>query len=301
MVEPHVVAADPIRALRRGELAVARAVREGLRYVVYWEGLDAAVEDRLRLLGDLQQALRDGAVTLHYQPKASVTTGEIVGMEALVRWPDRNGQGPVPPSAFIPLAEQAGIIRHLTRWVVAKTIEQQATWRNGGLCVPVSVNLSAQDLRPSLVKSIEKSLDRWSLPPEAIAFEVTESAVMADPRESLAVLEQLAAAGHGVAIDDFGTGHSSLSYLRDLRATELKIDRSFVWNAAESHRDRALLEAMVTLGKTFGLCVVAEGVEDAPTVEMLAGMGVDVMQGFHIARPLPPEQLAEFLETRRAA
>jgi diguanylate cyclase (GGDEF)-like protein/PAS domain S-box-containing protein len=286
---------DAATLLRRADVAMYVAKRAGGGYTVFSAEHDRHSPDRLALVGELRQAIEQEQLTLHYQPKVGVRTGTVTGVEALVRWqhPER---GLIPPDRFIPLAEQTGLIRPLTRWVLNAALRQCNTWRQAGLEIPVSVNLSMRNLHdPELPEVIAKLLARWGVPPTGLRVEVTESAVMADPGRAMEVLGQLRALGLEIAIDDFGTGYSSLGYLKRLQVTQLKIDRSFVQHMATDGSDLAIVHATIAMGHNLGLTVVAEGVEEKFAWELLTRLGCDAAQGYYLSRPLPVPELLEWL------
>jgi EAL domain-containing protein (putative c-di-GMP-specific phosphodiesterase class I) len=209
--------------------------------------------------------------------------------------------GRVPPDRFIPLTERTGLIDRVTRWVIAEALDAQVRWSDQGIHLPVSVNVSAKNLAdPGLPGWVIEALNVRCLPASCLTVEVTESAV-ADPDQARAVLGPLRDHGVRISIDDFGTGYTSLSALPDLPLDELKIDQGFVLRSLTSTADDAIVATMCDLGHRLGLTVVAEGVEDAATESMLVAHGVDLFQGYHLARPLPEERLLELVESRAAA
>src|SRR5205823_2305998 len=192
-------------------------------------------------------------LTLHYQPKVECRTGAIAGVEALVRW-QHPQQGLIPPDRFIPLAEQTGLIRPLTRWVLNSAVRQTRAWHDEGLMLSVAVNLSAHDLQDAeLPARVDELLSYWGVAAEWLKLELTESALMADPTQALEVLTGLCELGVRIAIDDFGTGYSSLGYLKRLPAHEIKIDRSFVADMASQDRDHVIVRSTIDLGHNLGL------------------------------------------------
>jgi diguanylate cyclase len=231
---------------------------------------------------------------LHYQPKVDFNDGALVGVEALVRW-QHPRRGVVQPSEFIPLAERTGLIRDLGAWVLAEAISQQHAWRDAGLNLTVSVNLSTHNLHSSLPDLIAELLERWNTPPRQLLIEITESTLMADPERAMEVLLRLRHMGVRLAIDDFGTGYSSLSYLKRLPVDEIKIDRSFICDMATDDDDTAIVRSTITLGHDLGLSVVAEGMEDGATWDLLADLGCDIAQGYFVARPMAPKQLLSWV------
>jgi diguanylate cyclase (GGDEF)-like protein/PAS domain S-box-containing protein len=282
--------------LRRADTALEAARRSGSGSVVYAPERDPYDPGALVLLGELRRAIEADELLLHYQPKVDLKSRTITGTEALVRWrhPKR---GMLPPDRFIPLAEQGGLIKALTRWVMGNAVAQCRAWQRQGRELPVSVNLSARNLQDvRLLEDITGLLDTHSLPPHLLRLELTESTVMADPAHAVRVLGSLRDAGVAVAIDDFGTGYSSLAYLRRLPVSELKIDKSFVIGmAGREQEDAAIVRSTSDLGHILGLSVVAEGVEDERTLDLLGEIGCDAAQGYFIARPMPVAALEQWL------
>jgi EAL domain-containing protein (putative c-di-GMP-specific phosphodiesterase class I) len=222
-------------------------------------------------------------------------TGRCDRVEALVRWqhPER---GLVPPDNFIPLAEQTGVIKQLTRWVLNQAIGQCRSWRDSGLEITVGVNLSMRNLHdPELVDLVAQLLETHGVSPALLKLEVTESAVMTDPKRALDTLLRLRAIGVEVAIDDFGTGHSSLSYLKQMPVEEIKLDRSFVSDMGTNKNDFTIVRSTIKLAHDLGLRVIAEGVEDQATWDLLVGLGCDLAQGYHMSRPLSEPNLRLWL------
>jgi diguanylate cyclase (GGDEF)-like protein/PAS domain S-box-containing protein len=289
---------DSDTLLRRADVAmyVAKQTRGG--YVAYQPDQDHTSTERLTLVGSLRRAIADDELTLYYQPKVDCRSGAVAGVEALVRW-QHPQQGLVPPDRFIPLAEQTGLIRPLTRWVLNAAISQTSNWHEQGLMLSVAVNLSAHDLQDAqLPARVAELLTRHHVGAEWLKLELTESALMADPTQALQVLTELCELGVRIAIDDFGTGYSSLGYLKHLPAHEIKIDRSFVADMAAQARDRAIVRSTIDLGHNLGLSAVAEGVEDQRTLDLLGGLGCDLAQGFFLSRPLPPAKIADWCNER---
>jgi EAL domain-containing protein (putative c-di-GMP-specific phosphodiesterase class I) len=251
--------------------------------------------ERISRLGELRQAIDRGELVLHYQPKIHCAQRRVVGVEALVRWqhPERGLMG---PDLFIPLAEQSGLIKQLTHHVLKAAINQCAVWRAMGIELPVSVNVSMRDLHDArLPELIAGLLAAEHIPGEQLELEITESALMADPRRALEVLRHLRTLGLQIAVDDFGTGYSSLTYLKHLPVDSLKIDKSFVRQLATDPSDLAIVRSIVELGHNLGLRVIAEGVEDAASWEKLADHGCDAGQGYYLGRPTPPSDFERWL------
>ncbi len=288
--------ADAAALLQHADVAMYVAKRGRSGYALYDADQDGHSLRRLALMGELRQTIAAGQLTLHYQPKVTLATGQLQGVEALVRWPHPE-RGLIPPAEFIPLAEQTGVIGLLTQWVLDTALRQARAWRDQGLACPVAVNLSARLLHdPSVVDTIVGLLDAWGLDADGLEIEITESAVMADPAGALAILTRLHDRGIRLSIDDFGTGYSSLAYLQRLPIDMIKIDQSFVRELATNGDDAAIARAIVDLGHTLGMGVVAEGVEDDATRARLTALGCDVAQGYYIGRPVPADQLARWVQ-----
>jgi EAL domain-containing protein (putative c-di-GMP-specific phosphodiesterase class I) len=249
-------------------------------------------------MGDLREALDLNQLRLHYQPKMNLAMRSIDGVEGLVRW-QHPKLGLLAPDSFIPLAEETGNIRRVTRWVLAAGIAQAQRWNVHGRRLRVALNLSARDVDdPDLPQRIEELLSVHGVAPEMILLEITESAAMARPEAAVRVLRQVADLGIDLAIDDFGVGQSSFAYLRRLPVRELKIDKSFLLRFTIGPEDRSIVRSIVELGHRLGYRVTAEGVNDQATLDYLTEIGCDHAQGFFIARALPPDELAAFLATK---
>jgi diguanylate cyclase (GGDEF)-like protein len=285
--------------MKRADVAMYEAKTSGLRICEYDPANDTTSARRLALAGQLRSALADDAVEVHVQPQADVRTGEIRSVEALARWrhPDL---GVVSPTEFIPVAERSGLIGQLTMAMLDVSLRGAAKWREHG--VSVAVNVSPRSLLdPTLVSDVQAALERWQVPPHLLTLEVTEGAVMTDPDRAIALLGRFREMGVRLSVDDFGTGYSSLSYLKRLPVHEVKIDRSFVTALVHSNEDHAIVRSIITLGTNLGLEIVAEGVEDQETYDLLAAMGCTKIQGWHVARPMPVEAATEWLAARRTA
>ncbi|WP_055325937.1 EAL domain-containing protein, partial [Ralstonia solanacearum] len=263
-------------------------------YCFFEASMNANVHKQLQLVQDLRQALERRELVLHYQPKFSAPDGPVVGVEALVRW-QHPSRGLVPPDAFIPLAEKTGLIVPLGAWVLDEACRQMAQWRREGRTSwSIAVNLSAvQFAHAALVDTVRDTLARHALEPPCLTLEITESTAMRDADASLRILQQLHAMGVRISIDDFGTGYSSLLYLKRLPASELKIDRGFVRDLAHDTEDSAIVSAVVALGQTLNLCIVAEGVETEAQQAFLTRLGCHALQGNLLGRPMTAQALAE--------
>jgi EAL domain-containing protein (putative c-di-GMP-specific phosphodiesterase class I)/GGDEF domain-containing protein len=281
--------------LKFANVALAEAMRRETGVAVYDPAHDPHRPERLSLMSELRDAIERGELTLFYQPKVIPATGRTAGAEALVRWfhPTR---GFVRPDDFIPLAEETGTIRLLSRWAIATAAAQAARWRDQGLDLKVAVNISARDLGDAtLPERIAAILAEHRLPADRMVIEITESAIMGEPDAAIAVLQRIARLGIALAIDDFGVGQSSLAYLRKLPVQEMKIDKSFILKLADSPDDQAIVRTITDLARTLGYVVTAEGVEDARAFAHLAEMGVDYAQGYHMSQPISPDAFDAFL------
>jgi EAL domain-containing protein (putative c-di-GMP-specific phosphodiesterase class I) len=265
---------------------------------VYAPESDVAATERLGRVLELRRALAGGELVVHYQPKLTLGTGVVASVEALVRW-----QHPVdglrPPSAFLALMEDAGLMPQLTRTVLEQALDQVVRWQREGVELAVAVNLSASSLiDPQVPDRVLSMLAARELRPDRLQLEITEDLLMADRDQAREILVRLRSGGVRIAIDDFGSGYSSLAYLRDLPVDELKVDRSFIDPMTGDPRATALVSATVALGHSLDLVVVAEGVEDEATQVRLAAMGCDQVQGYHIARPMPGDEVRAWLGGR---
>jgi diguanylate cyclase len=287
---------DPAALLRRADAALVGAKRERGRLARY-----DLLEDRRTVLGgslarDLREAVDRGQVVLHFQPIVDVRTGEGVAVEALVRW-EHPEHGLLGPDAFVPAAERTGSIALLTRCVLEQALGAVAGWRAEGRDLVVTVNLSAQSLRDhQVVGDVRAALARHRVPGAALKLEITETTAMLDAERSVDVLAALAEVGVGLSLDDYGTGYSSLAYLQRMPVDQLKLDRAFVGRMAAHEPSEAIVRSTIELGHRLGLTVVAEGVEDEETYQMLAAMGCRAAQGFGVARPVAAEVVGAVLD-----
>jgi diguanylate cyclase len=282
-----------------------RARSSGTGVEIYSPQPDGRIDDRLTMTEALRTALYDeDQFVLHYQPKLTLATGRVSGVEALVRW--RQPRGLLFPDQFLPLAEAAGLMPALTTVVLDQALRQCAAWRSVGLDLSVAVNLSTSDLLdPELPVLIDALLTNLSVPPSALHLEITESVVMRDPARSLSTLERLDALGVRLAVDDYGTGYASLAYLSTLPVHDLKLDKSFViamgGDGQDAERARSIVASTVTLSDALGLDLIAEGVETAEILTQLRELGCTAAQGYHISRPLTATALTAWLEAREQA
>jgi diguanylate cyclase (GGDEF)-like protein len=293
-------ATDAEALIRRAEVAMYQAKQGIGAPAVYDPAHHRFTAERLAMVGDLRRAIEAGEIEVHYQPLADVRGGEVLAVEALVRW-ERRGRGIVMPADFVPIAEHTGLIRPLTRLVLERALGQVAAWQREGIELDVSVNLSPRNLmEPGIVEQVAEQLAAAGLEPSRLVLEITETAIMADELRARTVLERLSQMGVGLAVDDFGIGHSSLAYLKRLPVDELKIDRAFVAGLADDRSDAAIVRSTIAIARDLGLRTVAEGVEDQEAWDRLAVLGCDLAQGFLLGRPMPAAELTRWLRARTA-
>jgi diguanylate cyclase (GGDEF)-like protein len=290
--------------LRNADLALYRAKADGrARYAIFDPSMEARALERLEVETDLRHALDRDELRVYFQPVVDLGTGFVNEVEALVRW-ERPGFGIVSPTAFIPIAEETGLIVQIGQWVLEEACRWAQRWQSFSAHqqpLVVSVNLSARQFQhPDLLADIERALQETGLDPRLLKLEITESVVMQDAQATIETLQSLKAIGIRVAIDDFGTGYSSLSYLKRLPVDTLKIDRSFVNGLGNDAQDTAIVDSVVALARTLQLSVTGEGVETAAQARHLKQLGCQRGQGFLFARPLPPEDLERLLDEARS-
>jgi len=289
---------DPETLLRHADVAMYVAKRTGGGSATYMPHMDRDHADRLSLVQDLRRALDESELTLEYQPRVTLGTGKTRGVEALVRW-QHPEHGLVKPAHFIPLAEQTGLIRRISRWVLETVFQQRREWANQGLELEIAVNLSMRDLHdPQMPNIISQLAQAYREQPDWLIIEITEGAVMSEPALAQRALAKLHTLGIRVAIDDFGTGYSSLSYLNQLMVDEIKVDRSFVDRMAWNQKNYAIVRATIEMGHALGAAVIAEGVEEQADLDLLNQLSCDGVQGFLLSTPLAPRELVEWLEAR---
>jgi diguanylate cyclase (GGDEF)-like protein len=288
---------DAQTLVRNADIAMYAAKRNKTGFATYDPRYDTSQQEHLSLLGELRRAVERNELRLHYQPKVSLRSANISAVEALLRW-QHPTRGMVPPDQFIPFAEQTGSIKLLTRWVLREAVRQCGEWQREGLRLQVSVNISARDLMnrdlPELVGAL---LEENQVPAALLCLEITESGFMEDPAHAQKVLDRLFDLGVKLSIDDYGTGYSSLSYIMRLPVQELKIDRSFISRMATDEEISTIVRSTIDLGHNLGLKVVAEGVEDLPSWNMLRKLGCDDAQGYFMSRPLDATTLLRWMKT----
>jgi len=285
-------ASDPAGLLWSADIAMYRAKLTGAPFATYQPDLDKTA-NRMLLLEELHTAIDEHQLVLHYQPQVDLQTGEIIAVESLLRWAHPR-LGLVPPSEFLPLAEEAGLMGSITALVLTDSLAQCATWRRAGKRVSVSVNISPVNLLdPGFTTLVRDVLDRHQVPAEALVLEITETTAITHFDSAQRVIEELQGLGIVVSIDDFGAGFTSLGHLSNLPVRELKLDRVFIAALTGDDRSRALdlVRATIELGHALGLRIVAEGIEDSATLELLSGLGCDLGQGYYISTPRPASLL----------
>ncbi|MTD14454.1 EAL domain-containing protein [Nakamurella sp. YIM 132087] len=283
--------------LQRAEMALtaAQAADESMRS--YWSGMGEVFRRRFQLVTQFRRAVDQGSITVQYQPKISLADRELVGVEALVRWTHPE-LGAVPPSEFVEAIEATGSIDLLLEHVLEIVLAQIKVWVDRGLRIAVAVNLSVRNLSaPDFPATVAAGLERHGVEASLLTLEITESSVMADPERYLPVLRQLHALGVNLSVDDFGTGYSSLAYLRRLPIDEIKIDKSFVQGMITDLGDLAIVRAIIDLGHSLGLRVVAEGVEEEAARDALKTLRCDDLQGFLVSRPQPIDKLESWMNS----
>jgi diguanylate cyclase (GGDEF)-like protein len=292
--------ASAAELLRGADIALHKAKESSATVCVYARGDEAEHRRRLAVLGDLRRAIEADELEVHYQPKADVRSGRVVGCEALVRWHSPQ-HGHIAPSEFVAYAERTGAIRLLTSWVLRSAFRQLRLWQDAGLDLTVAVNLSASDLTdPDLGLEIMALLDETRACPARVLLEITESTAMRELPNAIRIMEQLRLLGVRFSIDDFGTGYSSLASLQRLPVDELKIDRAFVRDLGAAANDGVIVRSTVDLGHAMGLKVVAEGVEDESALRALRALGCDLAQGYLLSRPLPAHEFCDWLAAQPA-
>ncbi|NMF87150.1 putative bifunctional diguanylate cyclase/phosphodiesterase [Aromatoleum petrolei] len=281
---------DPDSLIRRARMAMFEAKRRGSDSAVFTPELEQQRTNRLALMIDLRRAIEQKALMLYCQPKIDLATRRIRGAEGLVRW-QHPAHGMIPAEEFVKIAETSGLITPLTYHVLEAAFQQIYAWHDMGIDQPLSVNLSARDLRdPALIDKLKNLFSTWGTRPDWIQFELTESALMEDPVGALDAIRRIKALGVELFIDDFGIGYSSLSYLHKLPVDAIKIDQSFVMAMPDSAISAAIVQSTIELGHRLDLEVVAEGVETESAWNHLVALGCDTAQGFYMARPMPAEQ-----------
>ena len=282
--------------LQHADTAMYVAKVSGSGVSVYDPALHSHDPQRLSMLGDLRRAIDNQELALHYQPKTCLPTNTTCGMEALLRW-HHPRRGLTMPGDFIPYAEHTSLIQPLTKWVIEHAIRDMRSWLDEGRELLVSINVSARSLHDfRLCDVIAEKLKRYDVPSRLLVLEITETAFMTEPAKAREVLIALSAMGIELSIDDFGTGHSSLTYLTSLPIHELKIDKSFVMAMGHGTDDAVIVKSVIDLGHNLGLRVVAEGVEDRRTCDLLVEAGCRMAQGYLWSRPIPFDRIGPWID-----
>jgi diguanylate cyclase (GGDEF)-like protein/PAS domain S-box-containing protein len=288
---------DAASLMRCADIAMYHAKSMARGYTVFTQAIDTYSQDQLVLMNELRSAIRNDELQLYFQPKIGIANTQLIGYEALLRWchPER---GLVPPNHFIPHAEFTDLMQPITLWVIEGAMHQWLAWVEEGHRASIAINLSSRNLlEDKLPDNVGLLLGTYGVDPSCIEFEITESAVMADPEKALDILVRLRALGVSLSIDDFGTGYSSLAYLRKLPVQKLKIDATFVMGMHDNREDRIIVESTIGLAHNLGLKVVAEGVETEASLALLAELGCDEAQGYYFSRPQPPEILKQWRQS----
>jgi len=284
--------------IRNAHIAMGHAISQHETFTFFDHNLDTFSSRRLSLMGELEQAIEQDTLELYFQPQVNFQSERVEGVEALLRW-NHPELGFIPPDEFIVLAEQSGTIKNLTYWVLNSALEQLADLNRRGYPLTMSVNLSATNLLdPDISNVISKLLTEHEVTPNQLILELTETAMMEDPHKAQDVLVHLTRLGLHVSIDDFGTGYSSLAYLKQLPVSEIKIDRSFITDLTVNEDDVNIVSTTLSMGHNFGLKVVAEGIEDRETFNMLKDMGCDLAQGYFLSKPICMKDLIIWLDKR---
>lgn len=288
---------DSHTLMQHADVAMYISKREKTGYHFYSAKEDSHSLARLSLGADLKSAIENNQLELHYQAKYLMSTGQIIGAEALLRW-NHLESGYIPPETIIEIAEEMGVINELSHWIIEHAIDFCGKNHHTECACSISINLSVQNLRdPKLIKNIEYWLSKNKLASSRISFEITESAMMTNPDQSIKILNKLHNLGVKLSVDDFGTGFSSLAYLKLLPVNELKIDKSFVQDMADDESDRMIVRSTIELSHNLGLKVVAEGIESKDCWDMLADMGCDAAQGYYMSKPLDKYEFSKLIQS----
>lgn len=289
--------------MQQADIAMYRSKQSGRNtYRVYLEEMSEKTKQKFQLENALPAAIVSNQLTLHYQPKVSVMTDEVVGFEALVRW-NHPELGLIMPGEFIPLIDESNLIIDLGEWVIQQVIQQLSQWRHlGAPLLPVAINISGHHLHSdSLAGFVSKLTQQFDIDGELLEFEITEGVLTGDTEQSIAAMSALKKTNIRLSIDDFGTGYSSLSYLKKFPVDVLKIDQAFIRECQSKREDAAICKTIITLGKSLGLQIIAEGVETIEQLTFLKQHDCDIYQGYYFSRPIPAENILPLLEQRLPA
>lgn len=288
---------DPAALIKAADIAMYHAKAQGRNnFQFYAPDMEEGADNRLTLANGMRRALENDEFRIHYQPKLDIESGEVTALEALLRW-DHPELGMIPPAEFIALAEENGLIIQIGEWVLREACAQNRAWQDEGLPkVRVAVNLSAYQLRQSgLVETVQSILEETGLDADFLELEITETAIMQNPDFAVSILNELREVGAHISIDDFGTGYSSLAHIKRFTINNLKIDKSFVRDVEINRTDAAIAKAIIAMGSSLNLTVIAEGVETEGQLSFLKDQRCDEVQGFLFSRPVPAEEVAEVL------
>lgn len=293
---------DSDTLLQRADVALYTAKKAPDTYfAVYNPDQDEHSMERLILTVELREAIKKGGIVMHYQPKYSLRGKNVCGVEALVRWQRPDQTELTMPDFFIPIAEKTGLIRKMTYHIFDKVFEQVILWQRQNMEIPVSINLSTKLLHDrELPDRVNQLIKKWSVDPRSITLEITENSMIADPETAFQIIQDLSRLGFKVSIDDFGTGYSSLALLKRLPGCEIKIDKSLVTDMATNVDDMAIVQTSINLGRNMALTTVAEGVETREALDKLIEMECEMVQGYYLSRPLPPEKIPAKIEELNA-
>ncbi len=288
---------DSETLIQRADIAMYEAKRNDVIYAIYNIEQHRTTFNRLVMIGELRDAIACDDIFLCYQPKISIRDRSLIGVEALARWRHLD-RGVIDPDDFISLAEQAGLCKPFTKLVIDKTLEQCSKWQKAGYSIPVSVNLSLKNLHDlDFPNDVAVLLKKWQMDPDMLLLEITESSIIVDQERVGKVITELKRMGLHLSIDDFGTGYSSISYLKQFPAKEIKIDKSFIIDMLNNEDNAVIVKSTIEMVHNIGRKVVAEGVEDEDTLQFLTELGCDIIQGFHLCRPLPNNELQDWLSS----
>lgn len=283
--------------IQRADVAMYLAKQNKIGYSIYDPNKDTHSIGPLALMNELREAIEKELLEIHFQPNVNLVSDKVTGVEALLRW-NHPQRGFIEPDEFIPLAEQTGLIKPLTKWVIEKSIAQCAEWRSNNIDLTMSINLSIHDLHDSkLLQHLQNVISEYSLPPEYVTLEISEGDIMSEPLRARETLKKIKNTGIKLSIDDFGTGYSSLSYIKQLPIDEIKIDRSFIMEMVEDTDDDIIVKATINLAHNLGLKIVAEGVHNRQTWARLKELNCDVIQGHYISEPISADELTAWITT----
>ena len=283
------------KLMRRADVAMYSAKRGRSGFSIYDAKLDIESEKLGFLQNDLQAAIEQNQFVLHYQPKIDLVSNRICGVEALIRW-QHPEEGLIFPDSFIPILEQNGLIKPLTRNVLKMALQQLTKWQQQGVTLPIAINISAVNLQdPSFPDQVLEIMRNFSVPASLLEMEITETALMQDPLRAIETVKKLCKIGIVISIDDFGTGYSSMAYLKKLVVAKIKVDKSFVIDMIKNENDNIIVRSTIDLAHNLGLTVVAEGVETQEAFDRLKSLGCDTAQGYHMGKPVAVDQMNEWL------